>query len=84
MTFDLSQIVPIVANIIIIAAYISLVIYGAIDLAKSDDTHAKDVISYLLSRLVLYPLVILLILVGIGTLIGIVITVTAHTVAYLS
>lgn len=69
MIYDIVQTISIITSIVIILGYIFFIIIGAIDLANSKGTRGKEVISFLFSRLILYPLVAIVIIACISTLI---------------
>lgn len=69
MIYDIAQTISIITSIIIILGYVFFIINGAIDLANRKGTRAKEVISFLFSRLILYPLVAVIIITCISTLI---------------
>lgn len=69
MIYDIAKTISIITSFVIILGYIFFIIIGAIDLANSEGTRTKEVISFLFSRLILYPLVAIVIIACIGTLI---------------
>ena len=62
MIYDIAQTISITTSIIIILGYVFFIINGAIDLANNKGTRTKEVISFLFSRLILYPLVAIVII----------------------
>lgn len=69
MIYDIAQTISIITSIIIILGYIFFIINGAIDLANRKGTRTKEVISFLFSRPILYPLIAIVIIACISTLI---------------
>lgn len=69
MIYDIAQTISIITNIIIILGYVFFIIIGAIDLTNRKGTRTKEVISFLFSRLLVYPLVAVVIIACISTLI---------------
>ena len=69
MIYDIAQTIAIITSIIIILGYVFFIIIGAIDLENREGTRTKEVISFLFSRLILYPLVAIVIIACISTLI---------------
>lgn len=69
MIYDIAKTISIITSSIIILGYIFFIIIGAIDLANRKRTRTKEVISFLFSRLILYPLVAVVIIACISTLI---------------
>lgn len=69
MIYDIAKTISIITSIIIILGYVFFIIIGAIDLANRKGTRTKEVISFLFSRLILYPLVAVVIIACISTLI---------------
>lgn len=72
MIYDIAQTISIITNIIIIiiiSGYVFFIIIGAIELANRKGTRTKEVISFLFSQLILYPLIAIVIIACISTLI---------------
>lgn len=69
MIYDIAQTIAIITSIIIILGYVFFIIIGAIDLENREGTRTKEVISFLFSRLILYPLVAIVIIACISALI---------------